>query len=506
MRATTGMPPRTATAPPAPAAVQSGEAVRAADRGGARAATPPAHAVLIVVAVAAGVVAQGGYYPAGRILVCALALAAAGVARWAGRRGDGPASQTPDHARWLLLAAAALGLWTVLRAALAALPPHGTGEAVLPSLAALATLAGFVAVPVVTRRLTAPHREWLAGAVLAVGALIAVSAWAGVAWRLSRLAIRVDGRLWRGASTLTYQNATAALLVMLAVLAIARRAGAPRDPYRAAVGYLLLVGVGAAASRAGFLALGVGLLALALLAGVLATARRLVAPLLGAAVAVGALTPSFPVHDPARPGLALAGLLVGAGIAVGPALLAGRLPRWVGLASAVAGAAGAALVLPRLVPADALHAVLASRANLASEGRTGALHAAMKLVEANPVTGTGVGLARFAWPTADGNMSIALYVHNEYAQLLVDLGAIGLALLAAVLGAVVLFTRGGRRYPQTPGVRAGAIGGLLAFAAHSGFDFLWHIPVLPLVAALLVGLAGPGATEEPIPETKEEEQ
>jgi len=117
-----------------------------------------------------------------------------------------------------------------------------------------------------------------------------------------------------------------------------------------------------------------------------------------------------------------------------------------------------------------------------------------------------VGLARFAWPTPAGNMSIALYVHNEYAQLLVDLGAIGLALLAALLGAVVLVIRDGRRYPSRTGLRAGAIGGLLAFAAHSGFDFLWHIPVLPLVAALLVGLVGPGATEDPIPETKEEEQ
>lgn len=179
MRATTGTPPRTAsrtagTALPAAAAEQ-----------------PPAHAVLIVVAVAAGAVAQGGYYPIGRILVCALAVAAADVAGWTARRGTGPATRVRDRGRWLLVAATALGLWTVLRAALAALPPHGTGEAVLPGLAALATLAGFVAVPVAARRLSAPHREWLAGAVLAVGALIAVSAWAGVAWRLSRFAIRV---------------------------------------------------------------------------------------------------------------------------------------------------------------------------------------------------------------------------------------------------------------------------------------------------------------------------
>jgi O-antigen ligase len=125
-----------------------------------------------------------------------------------------------------------------------------------------------------------------------------------------------------------------------------------------------------------------------------------------------------------------------------------------------------------------------------------------------PVIGTGVGLARFVWPTGDGNVSVALYVHNEYAQVWVDLGAVGLVLLAILAAAIVVVIRRGRRYPHRPGLRAGAIGGLAAFAVHSGFDFLWHIPVLPLVAALLVGLAGPGATEEPIhgKETEQEEQ
>jgi hypothetical protein len=394
---------------------------------------------------------------------------------------------------------------------MAAWPPHGTSDAVLPALATLATLATLVAVPEVVRR-TGPvaagvdHREWLAGAVVALGGLVALAAWAGVAWRLPRFAILVDGRLWRGGSTLTYPNAAAALLVMLAVLAIGARAGRPRSAYRAGVGYLLLVGVGAAASRAGFIALAVGLVGLGLFAGVRATARRLAAPLLGAVVAVGALTPSFPAHDPPRPGLAMAGLLVGAALAIGPALLAGRLPGWARLAALLSVPVGAALLLTRVVPARALDAVLASRGNLASEGRTGALHAALRLVDARPVTGTGVGLARFVWPTGDGNLSIALYAHNEYLQLLVDLGAVGLALLAALALAIVVVLRRGRRIAQSPGIRAGAIGGLAAFAAHSGFDFLWHIPVLPLVAALLVGLAGPGVTEEPIQRTEQEEQ
>ena len=54
----------------------------------------PAHAVLLLTALAAGVVAQGGYYLPGRVLVTVLVLAAALVAlrarRW-GRADIGPA-------------------------------------------------------------------------------------------------------------------------------------------------------------------------------------------------------------------------------------------------------------------------------------------------------------------------------------------------------------------------------------------------------------------------------
>lgn len=467
------------------------------------AASIPAHLVLLVVALAAATVADGGYYAAGRMLTLALVLASFVVASFGAARRSGPRDR-PGRGWLLALPAGALGLWALVRAAFAV--PLGAADALLPALAALGTLAIVVASPAVLRRTGPAGREWLVNAAIAVGALVALTAWAGVAWRLPRFAVLVDGRLWRGGSTLTYQNAAAAMLVMLALLAIAFRAGQPRSPYRAATAYLLLLGVGAAASRAGFIALAVGLVVLGLLAGVRGTVARLAAPLLGAAVAVGALTPSFPAHSAPRPGLAIAGLLAGAAVAIAPGQLAGRLPRFATFAAFVAVPVGAALALYRLVPAGAVQAVLASRGNLDSSGRTGALHAAVQLIVARPLTGTGVGLARFTWATPDGNELIALYAHNEYVQLAVDLGAIGLVLLAAMAAAAGTVLWRGRRYPQPPGIRAGAIGGLAAFAAHSGFDFLWHIPVLPFVAALLLGLAGPGTTEEPIPGKEVEEK
>jgi len=37
-------------------------------------------------------------------------------------------------------------------------------------------------------------------------------------------------------------------------------------------------------------------------------------------------------------------------------------------------------------------------------------------------------------------------------------------------------------------LRAGAIAGLVCLALHSGFDFLWHVPAVPMLAAVAIGL------------------
>ena len=107
------------------------------------------------------------------------------------------------------------------------------------------------------------------------------------------------------------------------------------------------------------------------------------------------------------------------------------------------------------------------------------------------MVGTGIGRSRFLWATGDGNGQIAQYVHNEYLQTLVDLGAIGAGLLLLLLAAIVVLVRRGRGYPHRPGIWAGAAAALVAFAVHSGVDFLWHIAVLPLAAGLFLGLAAP---------------
>ena len=86
---------------------------------------------------------------------------------------------------------------------------------------------------------------------------------------------------------------------------------------------------------------------------------------------------------------------------------------------------------------------------------------------------------------------LARFAHNEYLELLATQGLIGLASLCFAAG---LMIRAWRRRPQVSpvesapdGTRIGVMGALVAFAVHSAFDFLWHIPLLPLVAALLAG-------------------
>ncbi len=443
----------------------------------------PGPALALVAALAAGAAAQGGYYLAGRVLVTALAAVALGLALrarpWS--RDDG----------WPLpAAAAALAAWALARGL--------SVGAVVPALAALAASACFAVPPLVLGRATPAQHARIALTAQAVGGLVAGTAWAGVAWRLPRFAVLVDGTLWRGAATLTYPNAAAALLVPLALLALSALVAAPRSPVRAATAYLLLVGTGAAASRAGLLALLAGLVVLAVLTPPRRALPAVVPPVLGAVAATVALAPSFPAVGAAHPTGALLGLGVGAVVAVGPGYLPGAA-RTVGIAT-LAGAAALVAVTRAgsLVPAAVVH----SRASAVSAGRSGALHAAGELVRLHPFAGAGVEQARLFWVGADGNGQLARYAHNEYLQTLLDLGVLGCLLLAGVFAACVVMLRRGRRYPRPSGLRAGALAGLAALAVHSGFDFLWHMAVFPLAAGLLLGLAGPATREEPITPTE----
>jgi len=188
--------------------------------------------------------------------------------------------------RWWLPFALALPLaaWSVIAGAAAG--NIGGAAPVLGLLFGVAA-AAFVGLTAGDRR------ELLLDGLLLTGAGVAALGWVGVAWRIDPLAM-IETGLWRAASTLTYENAAAALLAPLAVVALARASVRPERASDRLVATMLVVGVGATMSRAGLLGLAVGLVVLA----VCTPLRRLLPvalPVLaGSAVAIAGLVAVSP--------------------------------------------------------------------------------------------------------------------------------------------------------------------------------------------------------------------
>jgi hypothetical protein len=345
------------------------------------------------------------------------------------------------------------------------------------------------------RRLHSEDRELLLAGVIGIGLLVALTGWLGVANRVGAWAFQAQG-LWRASSTLTYPNATAAVLAAIGLVVLGRLASTPASIPLAMAAAGLLTGLAATMSRAGTLALVVGLVVLAALLGVRATARAAVGPFAGALVALLGLLPSMPAASPPRPMLALVGLAAGLALAA----MVARLRRWPTLA--LLGVVLVVAVAGLLVGSgggvgDAAHRVAEARVNLASPDRTGAQHAALRLVAQHPLTGTGPGHADLRWKGPDHGSQLYAYVHNEYLQVAVELGLVGLALLAILLVALARLLWRARPTGRAGATWAGVVAAAAAFAVHSGFDFVWHLPAIVLTVTLLVGLVLPAPNTAP---------
>ncbi|MFD4670801.1 O-antigen ligase family protein [Lentzea sp. NPDC058450] len=343
----------------------------------------------------------------------------------------------------------------------------------MPAAVALVVFVGAV---VVAAQADLEQRQLLATVVVGVGALVGFSGWVAVVWRVPAWTTVAEG-LARAASTLTYPNAAAAVMAVAAVLSLVLKTSLLMNVMR----FLLCAGIGATMSRAGVIALLVGLGVLAALHGVGETVRTAVPPLLGGAVAVAALLPTMRVAEEPRALLAVAGLLGGALVAV-------ALPRLKKLLIPVAGVAVATAAATAFLFADRL----ATRVSFSSPDRSQAAEAAFDLVAQQPLVGTGPGNAIFFFVRGDEGTRVMRYVHNEYLQVLVELGVVGLVLVLAVIGAVLVRMWGGKR--STP-LHAGAFAAVVVVLVHSGFDFLWHLPAVLIVAGLCAGLGFPSTRD-----------
>jgi hypothetical protein len=357
-------------------------------------------------------------------------------------------------------------------------------------------LLGLVAVVSVCRRLSIEDRNLLQHGVTAVGLLVAMTGWLGVAGRIRGWAWLGDG-IWRASSTVSYPNATAVVLVVVAVSVLGRLTEAPRQIPSLLAATGLLAGAGATMSRAGVLGLAVGVIVLAVLRGARRTVRAATGPAAGALFAVACLLPSMPASGPTRPVLAAVGLLGGLALAA----VVGRLPgRPAAVLLCMLAVAGLGLLLAGgRGSGGALATVSHARANLASPDRGGAVHAAIGVIHAHPVTGAGAGHADLRWEGPDGVLHFYVYAHNEYVQTTAELGLVGAMLLAVLLAALARLLWSARAATGRSAAWAGAVGATAAFAVHSGFDFIWHLPAVVLTVLLISGavLPGPAGTSDP---------
>jgi len=352
-----------------------------------------------------------------------------------------------------------------------------TDAGLAAALPTLALVAAVVAVIGLVGALRAEAVTRVVDAVVVGGLLAAATAWVGVTVHREPWGLVAQG-IWRGSSTLTYANATGALVGIALLLALARLLR-PAGRFAPLPAYGLGLGLASTGSRAALLSVAIGLLVLIRRGGWQPVARATVPVALGSLVGFAGLAPSLSATEPPHVGVAVAGLVLGAGLTV-VLWTPRRRPLRLGV---VAVTAAAAIVLVTAI-GDDVSDLVDARFDVGSADRVDEWRAAVDELAASPVIGVGPGRLDLSWVGEDGRTYVAAFAHNEYLELLATYGVGG----ALALGACVVLVW--RRRPRGPSIREvdGALAALAVLAAHSAFDFLWHIPVLPLVGAVLVGV------------------
>ena len=453
----------------------------------ASAVVPAMH--VLVLGLSAGVVAQGGYRGPGR-LVLVVAVGAAVVLALAGLRLRGAELRSP-----IVLAAGGLAAWALVRGAASSQRLSGGPLAL--------ALAGVVAVVLVVARLEPRHRNELVRGLIVLGVVVAATGWVGVVWHREPWGLSNDG-VWRAASSLTYANAAAAVLVPLLLLSAGRLTARPREGGLAVATAAMLVGAVATLSRAGAVSLGCGVLVLVVLAGPRRVLSAAAAPLLGAAIAAAGMSGSMSLTS--APGRPVAVVAMALGLCSAAAATRLHPLAKAGVLAAVLGLGVAALVGVH-GQWSSLSAVLAVRVEAGSSARVQVAEAALNLVGEHPLAGVGPAAGPVTWPGANGSVVAMRYLHDEYLEVLLALGTPGLALLLALLVAAGAALR--RAHQQMPdhALVAAVSAALAAAAVHAAFDFVWHVPVVPLLLAALLGLlierpsprTGPSSGDRPRP-------
>jgi hypothetical protein len=443
---------------------------------------------------------SGGFFDRPRdiaLLVAGVVLAVLVVAAPAGQL-------VPSHpaARVALVAAAAYAGWIGLSATWAPVRDYASDDAERALLYATVLAASAIAF---RERRAARALEPLAaaGTVIVIGYGLAGRLVPGIVTEHpQRSAV---GRLDQ---PLTYWNATGALAAIALVLCARVAGDRDRPPAlragAAAAAVPLGMGCYLSFSRGALAALAAGLLTLVVLAPTFAQLRAaLLVAVAGAAGAIAAAaSPAVRALDGSAATREREGAIV---LAVALALMALAalaahleqarlpdrplpLPRWSGWAALAAIVA--LLVVPIAAAGgkqQAPPATGATNQRFASLGsnRYGYWRIAIDTGLDHPLAGVGASGFRVAWlehRDVDENVRDA---HSLELETFAELGLVGVALLAALLGAVALSARAAHRVD--PALAAGPAAALTAWAFHSAIDWDWEMPALTLVAVVLAG-------------------
>jgi hypothetical protein len=427
--------------------------------------------VLLLCALSYGTDAQGAFYDGPYHVFVALIGVALVTSVVVTRPSSWAASVTRNP---VVLLAAALGIVTVVSSVVA-----GQAADAIGTVSLLLAMAAAVAV---VSSLRPEHRRLLVAGIVLGAVVVALVGWAAVVGRWQPDALTSQG-LWRAASSLTYENALAAFLTAPALLCLDRlmTAAAHRLVWSAAA-YLLLVGIGASLSRGGFLGLVIAVAVLAILRGP-RSLTRVVPATAGAVIALVCLAPAVPVGSSRHVALACAGLAVGAAVAGWSSVSSLRLR----VGAVVIGAIALGVVIAVASIGHVAREIAQTRASAASSDRAHEWAAAFDVGRQHLLLGTGTARVLLHWEVGQ-NAFTASFAHNEFLQLLTQDGVVGLAVLLAGLAAV--FVSLARRRGQPSAWPADcAIACLVALLVQSSLDFLWHLPVIPVLMAVVLALS-----------------
>lgn len=132
------------------------------------------------------------------------------------------------------------------------------------------------------------------------------------------------------------------------------------------------------------------------------------------------------------------------------------------------------------------------------------LEQSMRLLASYPLAGCGLGGYQYAWLKYKTGMPLwaADFAHNDYLQLLTELGVAGSAILAVLLIAMLIRVMRGTA-PTVPAesrhVAIACAGGMAAILVHSLDDFNLYIPANAMLLTWMGGIAAALPATLPLP-------